>query len=117
MADYSMMTSNPNGPFGLGGVNPQQQALGGTNPYMRAAGPYDQFGAGAGGQGGPIPLGQPDANGVTLQQLQAPDGGATLAQKQALAKALMAAAGNGNDPNVGAVQPLGSLPPGIIRST
>jgi len=114
MADYPMMTSQPYGPFGLGGVNPQQQNMAGGNPYMRAPTAADQVGPNGGGQGGPIPLGQPDANGVTLAQLQSPNGGATLAQKQALAMALMNAT-QGHDPNVGAVKPLGSLPPGILQ--
>ena len=82
-----------------------------TNPYGRATLPYDALGANG---GAPMQaLGQPDANGVTLQTLTSPQGGATLAQKQALAKALMGAS-QGNA-NVGAVQPLGSLPPGILR--
>lgn len=116
MADYSMMTQQPYGPFGLGGNMPQQQNMAGGNPYMRAAMPTDQVGPNGGGQGGPIPLGQPDANGATLAQLQAPNSGATLAQKQALAQALMSAT-QGHNPNVGAVQPLGSLPPGILQGS
>jgi len=85
-----------------------------SSPYGRASTIYDQFGVGQNAQGNGVSLGQPDANGVTLQTLTSPNGGATLAQKQALAKALMGGAG-GMNPNVGAVQPLGSLPPGILR--
>lgn len=116
MADYSMMTQQPYGPFGLGGVSPQSQNMAGGNPYMRAPISADQVGPNGGGQGGPIPLGQPNANGATLAQLQAPDSSATLAQKQALAKALMSVT-QGQNPNVGAVQPLGSLPPGILQGS
>lgn len=85
-----------------------------SNPYGRASTIYDQFGVGQNAQGNGVALGQPDANGVTLQTLTAPNGGATLAQKQALAKALMGSVGN-MSPNVGNVQPLGSLPPGLLR--
>lgn len=84
-----------------------------SSPYGRASTIYDQFGVGQNAGSAPA-LGQPDANGVTLQTLSAPNGGATLAQKQALAKALMGAAGSQN-PNIGSVQPMGSLPPGILR--
>src|ERR1700743_3505689 len=114
MADYPRMTSQPYGPFGLGGVNPQQQNMAGGNPYMRAPTAADQGGPNGGGQGGAISLGQAHAQGVAVAPLHAANGGAPRAQKQALAMALMNAT-QGHDPNVGAVKPLGSLPPGILQ--
>jgi len=84
------------------------------SPYSRSSTIYDQFGVGQSAQQpGMQALGQPDANGVTLQTLTSPNGGATLAQKQALAKALMGSVSQ--NPNIGNVQPLGSLPPGILQ--
>src|ERR1700743_2057312 len=63
MADYPMMTSQPYGPFGLGGVNPQQQNMAGGNPDMRAPTAADQGGPNGGGPGGALPLGAPRAQG------------------------------------------------------
>lgn len=98
--------------YGLGGMQPAQTNPMG-NPYQAMPSPYSQFGANGGGQGGPVPLGQPGQNGLTMQQLQAPTSAMTVAQKQALAKGLLGAISQ-NNPNVGAVAPT-SIPPGILQ--
>jgi|ERR1700761_3433727 len=98
--------------YGLGGVAPAQTNPMG-NPYQAMPSPYSQFGANGGGQGGPIPLGQPSQNGLTLAQLSAPNSSMTVAQKQALAKGLLSAVNQGS-PNAGAVAPT-SIPPGILQ--
>jgi hypothetical protein len=98
MADYSSMLQQPQpqAPFGVGGIAPNQATPApGQNPYTAAPSPYSQFGANGGAQGSAIPLGQPSPNGTTVNQLSAPSSTDDSAKKQLLAKALMGAAQSG----------------------
>lgn len=87
---------NSPGMMAPGQMGPGQQ----PNPYMRAPTALDSVGPNGGGQGSPIPLGQPDANGTTLQQLSSPTSTMDAQKKALLAKALMGAAQMGQGSQV-----------------